>query len=177
MDQFISIISVIGFTIFGAAITLLGAIFLQKWENRRKIQFKKSFKEFSQQNSLTFRDLRAVPRVLIPENLDVTLTFEGVKNSSRKAFVMDVSLSGFATRLSFGARKINLNEEFDDAAVETPINTFTIKRLRAVRMEPQIEKRVMGFHIVKIGEEQFAELKTFMAHLNKFLENENGISS
>jgi hypothetical protein len=175
MDQFISVISVIGFTIFGVAMTLLGAIFLQRWENRRKVQFKKNFKEFSLKNNLTFRDLRAVPRVLIPENLDVTLSFVGAKYSAQKAHVMDVSLSGFATRLSFGARKISLNEEFNDVVVETPINNFTVKRLKSIRIEPQMEKRVMAFQITKIDEDQFAELKTFMAHLNKFLETENGM--
>lgn len=175
MDQFISVISVLGFMIFGVAMTLLGAIFLQRWEKRRKIQFKKSFKEFSLENSLTFRDLRAVPRVLIPENLDVTITFRSGKYSAQRAFVVDVSLSGFATRLSFGARKIGLNEEFTDVSVETPINTFAVKRLKAVRMEPQMEKRMMAFHIMDIDENQFAELKTFMAHLNKFLKNENGM--
>ena len=175
MDQFISVISVIGFTIFGVAITLLGAILLQRWEYRRKVQFKKRFKEFSRENNFTFRDLRAVPRVLIPENLDVTLQFSSGKYSAHKATVMDVSLNGFATRLAFGARKLTLNEEFKDVIVETPINKFTVKHLKSVRIEPQMEKRVMAFQILHIDEDQFAELKTFMAHLNKFLETENGM--
>lgn len=175
MDQLISVISVAGFIIFGVAMILLGIVLLQRWEMRRKIQIKKSFRQYSMENNLTYKDVRAVPRVLIPENLDVLLLFSGQKNSSHKALVMDVSLSGFATRLSFGTRKVPLNEEFEDVLVETPINSFRVKRLKAVRIEPRIEKRMMAFQIVDIDEDQFAELKSFMAHLNNFLKKENGI--
>ncbi len=175
MDQLISVISVVGFIIFGGAMILLGIIFLKRWEMRRKTQFKKSFRQYSLENNLTYRDMRAVPRVLIPEDLDVTLTFSGPKYSLHKAFVMDVSLSGFATSLSFGARKIPLSEDFQDVLVETPINSFLVKRLKSVRIESQMEKRVMAFQIVDIDEDQFAELKSFMAHLSNFLKKENGI--
>lgn len=170
MDQ---IISVVGFTVFIVALILLGILVLLKIEKNRKRELSRNFREFIKEQDLTYKDLRAVPRILIPESLDVVLTFGDHKYMGKKAFVIDISLGGFAARLNFPIRKLPLNTHLHRVRVDTPLNSFVVKTLKSVRMEPQIERRMMAFQIIDIDEDQFEALKVFMAYLHRFLKNED----
>jgi hypothetical protein len=127
------------------------------------------FRKFSENHKLNRKNLRAVPRVRVPRSLEVILTLTENEYFGLKARVLDLSLSGFSVRPDFPLRKLPLNVVLKNVLVITPINTFVIKEMKTIRIDHQIERRLMAFHIENVDEDQFENLQQFMAYLDEFL--------
>jgi c-di-GMP-binding flagellar brake protein YcgR/cbb3-type cytochrome oxidase subunit 3 len=138
-------------------------------EKRKKKNITRRFRKFSEDHKVSRKNLRAVPRVTVPGDLEVILTLTDNAYSGLKARALDLSLSGFSVKPDFPLRKLPLNAVIKNVVVTTPINQFVIKEMRTVRIDHQIEKRLMAFHIENVDEDQFEHLQQFMAYLDEFL--------
>ena len=168
MNKLVSILGFIGFII---VIVVIVMVIYLIFEKKRKDKIKKEFKEFTTNFSLSDKDLRTVPRISIPESLEVIITFSYGKYEGLKSHVINMSLSGIAVRPDFSLKKIPLNATLENVLVKTPVNNFSIRELKQARTENRAGKKLMAFNIVSIDEEQFEELKIFMSFLYKFLKD------
>ena len=142
-------------------------------EKIKKKNVTSKFKKFSENHKVSRKNLRAVPRVRVPRSLEVILTLTDNEYYGLKARALDLSLSGFSVRPDFPLRKLPLKAVLRNVLVNTPINTFTIKEMKTVRIDHQIEKRLMAFHIENVDEDQFENLQQFIAYLDEFLRKKN----
>jgi len=168
MNKLVSILGFIGFII---VIVVIVMVIYLIFEKKRKDKIKKEFKEFTTNFSLSDKDLRTVPRISIPESLEVIITFSYGKYEGLKSHAIDMSLSGIAVRPDFSLKKIPLNATLENVLVKTPVNNFSIRELKQARTENRAGKKLMAFNIVSIDEDQFEELKIFMSFLYKFLKD------
>lgn len=163
---------VIEFTIFLAVVVLLIILVHVSREKKRKKDIKTKFKKFAENYQLSQQEMRAVPRVNIPETVEVMLTLTDNDYFGLKARALDMSLSGVAVRPDFPLKKLPLGVTLENVLAVTPINTFVIRQMKTVRIDHQVDKRLMAYHIEKIDGDQFENLKTFIAYLDKFLKEE-----
>lgn len=152
-------------------IVLLALLFFLV-ERRRKRNLKKKFRRFSEDWDLSQKEMRAVPRITIPASLEVMVIFSRGKHTDLRARVVDMSLSGLLAEPTFPLRRLPLHAAVTEARLVTPVNAFTIKEMKTVRVERQVAGRMVAFHFESIAGDQFDELKKFMAYLDRFLKNE-----
>lgn len=157
------------FIVFLAVGVILIAIIYILQENKKKKRIKRKFKQFSENHKLSREELRTVPRISIPEAMDIILTLTDNDYFGLKAHTLNMSLTGFAVKPDFPLKKLPLNMIIKNAEVATPINTFVIREMKAIRVDDQMDKRLIAFHIERIDGEQFEKLKTFMTYLDHFL--------
>jgi hypothetical protein len=138
-------------------------------EKKKKKEIKKKFRNFSESYKISKKNLRAVPRIVLPSALEAILTFTDDDYFGLKAFVNDMSLSGFSVKPDFPLKRLPVNTVIKNTLVVTPINTFVVKEMKSVRIDHQIDKRLMAFYIQSIDEDQFDNLKQFIAYLDEFL--------
>jgi c-di-GMP-binding flagellar brake protein YcgR len=138
-------------------------------EKGKKKNITRQFRKFSEIYKMNKKNLRAVPRVRVPRSLEVILTLTDDEYYGLKARAVDLSLSGFSVRPDFPLRKLPMKAVLKNVVVNTPINTFVIKEMKTVRIDHQIEKRLMAFHIEDVDEDQFENLQQFMVYLDEFL--------
>ncbi|UCH94680.1 MAG: PilZ domain-containing protein [Candidatus Aminicenantes bacterium] len=161
--------SVIEFSFAIIALVVIVSIIYVILERKKKKNIRKRFRKFSENHKAAKENLRAVPRVAVPGLLEVVLTLTDSEYYGLKARVLDMSLSGFSVKPDFPLKKLPLNTTVKNVLVITPINTFAIKEMKTVRIDHQVDKRLMAFHIENIDEHQFESLKQFMAYLDEFL--------
>jgi hypothetical protein len=164
---------VMEFSIAIIALIVIVIIFYMVMERRKRQNIRKSFREFSAAHKVTKKNLRAVPRVTVPGALEVVLTLTDNPYFGLKACALDMSLSGFSVKPDFPLRKLPLDTILNNVLVVTPINTFVIKEMKTVRIDHQVDRRLMAFHIESIDEDQFENLKQFMNYLDEFLRKKN----
>lgn len=160
---------ILEFSIAIIVVIVVISIIYRLVEKKRRIDVRKKFRSFSDRHPVTQKNLRAVPRVVVPESLDVLLTLTDTEYYGLKAYAIDMSLSGFSAKPDFPLKRLPVETVLTDVLVVTPINTFVIKEMKTVRIDHQIDKRLIAFHIEKVDEDQFENLKQFMAHLDEFL--------
>lgn len=163
-----------GVMFFSLSIIGLILIFLfiyLRIERRRKTKLKDKFRSFSQNLDLSHGDLRAVPRIAIPQTIEVVLALTKRIDQDFRFFVLDISLSGFLAEPDFPPKKMPSDSILNQVTISTPINQFLIDEIKLLRIEQRLRKKVMAFRILKIDEEQFEELKMFIKYLDKFLDN------
>jgi len=151
-------------------ITLLGLLYVVSEKNKKK-NLKKEFKNFGDTFKLPELELRAVPRITIPESLEVTLTIKNGKYPEMRGYVSDMSLSGISVKPDFPLKRLTLHSIIKNAEINSPVQKFTIKELKTVRIDRNTERRQAAFRINSIEGEQFDELKKFIAYLDQFLKN------
>jgi hypothetical protein len=164
---------VMEFSIAIIALIVIVSIIYMVMERRKRQTIRKNFREFSAAHKVSKKNLRAVPRVTVPSALEVILTLTDNPYFGLKASALDMSLSGFSVKPDFPLRKLPLNTILNNVLVVTPINTFVIKEMKTVRIDHQVDKRLMAFHIESIDEDQFENLKQFMNYLDEFLSKKN----
>ena len=157
------------FSIAIIALVVLVSVIYMVVEKRKRKHLRQSFRKFSAEHKVTKKNLRAVPRVTVPTALEVVLTLTDNEYFGLKARALDLSLSGFSVKPDFPLRKLPLNAILNNVLVITPINTFVIKEVKTIRIDYQLDKRLMAFHIEAIDEDQFDNLKQFMNYLDEFL--------
>jgi hypothetical protein len=138
-------------------------------EKKKKKKIKKEFKKFTENHQLSKKEMRTVPRISIPESMEVILTLTDNNYVGLKAQILDMSLTGLGVRPDFPLKKLPLNIIIKNTSVSTPINSFIIREMQAIRIDHQVDKRLIAFHIEKIDGDQFENLKTFMTYLDSFL--------
>jgi len=164
---------VMKFSIGFVALIVMVTIVYIMLEKIKKKNVTGKFRKFSENHKVSKKNLRAVPRVRVPRSLEVILTLTENEYHGLKARALDLSLSGFSVKPDFPLRKLPLDAIIKNVLVITPINTFVIKEMRTVRIDHQIEKRLMAFHIENVDEDQFENLQQFMAYLDEFLRKKN----
>lgn len=160
---------IVEFTVFLAVVIILIALVYLSREKKRKREVKKKFRKFTENYQLSQQDMRTVPRITIPDPMEITLTLTDNEFFGLKAHAIDMSLSGFAVKPDFPLKRLPLNTHLKNVLVVTPINTFVVREMRTVRIDHQVDKRLMAYHIEKIDGDQFEDLKTFIAYLDNFL--------
>lgn len=141
-------------------------------ERRGKKQAGLKFRHFSHNFENAWPEMRAVPRITIPDSLEVLITFDNGQSKRLKATVADISLSGLRIKPGFSPRKLSVSTAITNAQVITPVNTIGIKEMKTVRVDRYQGKQLFALHILGIEGEQFEELKKFMGYLDKFLRHE-----
>jgi hypothetical protein len=157
------------FAIVIVVIMILATIVFQLFERKKRKDLQNKFKSFSDSYKISKKNLRAVPRVLIPHPLGVFLTLTDDEYFGLKANAMDMSLTGFSVKPDFPLKRLPIDAIIKNVLVVTPINTFVIKEMKPVRIDHHIDRRLMAFHIEKIDEDQFESLKHFISYLDEFL--------
>lgn len=149
----------------------LGGIYMYERKKGRKIVAK--FREFSKKYKITEKDLRSVPRILIPDTINVGVKFNEKEYSRLKGKVVDMSLSGL--RVSFRApfKVIPEDQIFRKVSLITPLNRININSLKIVRIENSIKKIIFALYVKDIDEKDYTELKNIMIYFEKFSKNEN----
>jgi len=142
-------------------------------ERRGKKQAGVKFRHFSRNFENAWPEMRAVPRITVPDSLEVHITFDNGQSKGLKAVVIDMSLSGLRIRPGFPPRKFSVSAAITNAQVITPVNTISIKEMKTVRVDRYQGRQLFAFHILGIKGEQFEELKKFMGYLDKFLRHED----
>ena len=104
--------------------------------------------------------------------MEIVLTLTDSEYFGLKARALDISLSGFAVIPDFPLKKLPLNVSLKNVFVVTPINTVVIREMKPVRIDHQVNRRLLAYHIEKIDGDQFENLKRFMGYLDNFLKNE-----
>lgn len=153
-----------------AALTL-GGIYIYERKRGRKIINK--FREFSGKYKITEKDLRSVPRILIPETINVGVKLSEKEYSRLKGNVVDMSLSGL--RVSFRApfRAIPEDQIFRKVILVTPLNRININSLKIVRIENSVKKIIFALYIKEIDEKDYTDLKNIMIYFERFSKNGN----
>lgn len=160
---------IIGLTLFLVVVILLIALVSSAREKKKKREIKKKFKKFTENTHLSKRELRTVPRIAIPDSMEIIITLTDRDYFGLKAHAVDMSLSGFAVKPDFPLKKLPQDICLENVLAVTPINSFVIGMIKNVRLEHQMDKRLLAFHIEKIDGDQFEILKTFIAYLDHFL--------
>lgn len=166
------ITGIVEFTILLVVAVFLIILIYVSREKKKKQEIKQKFKRFSESYQLSKQEMRAVPRITVPDRVEIILTLTDRDYFGLKAKARDISLSGFAVIPDFPLKKLPLNVRLKNVLVVTPINTFVIREIRTVRIDHQVDRRLMAYHIEKIDGDQFENLKRFIAYLDNFLKNE-----
>ncbi len=161
--------AVLVFSVLLAVVVVLVFILYVRMEKKKKENISQKFRTFSENYELTQKNMRTVPRTAVPDTLDVVLTLTDNDFFGLKARALDVSLTGFSVKPDFPLKRLPANSLVKNILVVTPINTFAVKEMKTVRIDHHIEKRLMAFQIRQIDEDQFENLKQFMAYLDEFL--------
>jgi Tfp pilus assembly protein PilE len=167
-----SIVVLIFSAVLAAVVISVFVIYI-KSEKKKKKTISKEFRTFAENYQMSQNNMRAVPRITIPDSLDVVLTLTDNDYFGLRAYALDMSLSGFSVKPDFPLKKLPMNILVKNVLVVSTINTFAVKEMKTVRIDHHIEKRVMAFHITQIDEDQFENLKTFMTYLDEFLKKGN----
>ena len=138
-------------------------------EKKKKKDIRKNFRRFTESYQFSKNDLRKVKRIKIPNRLNVILTLTDNEYFGLKAKAIDISLKGFAVKPDYPLKLLPINTILNNVLVSTPINNFVIKRMKAVRTEHQIKKRLLAYEIVEIEENHKKELEKFVLYLDKYL--------
>lgn len=169
--------SIVVFTVILAVAIVLITLYYIIREKKKKTEIKRKFKKYTENYRLSREELRTVPRVTIPPGMEISLTLTDSAYFGLKARALNMSLSGFAVRPDFPLKKLPINVVLKNVLVVTPINTFVVREMRTVRIDHQVDKRLLAYHIDKIDGDQFENLKTFMAYLDSFLKDDEANGS
>ncbi len=158
------------FVILLTAFTI-GGIFLYEKKKRSKITSR--FREFSRKYKISEKDLRSVPRILIPDNINVSVKLSEKPYVRLKGKVVDMSLSGFRVSFRSPFKVIPDDQIFRNVTIITPLERIIIKSIKIVRIENSIKKVTFALYIKDIDENDYTELKKIMIYFEKFSKNGN----
>jgi hypothetical protein len=160
---------ILKFLLFMILLVALVIVTYAFFELRHKRSIRKKFRKFADTHRLPQIEMRSMPRISIPESLRVFLTLTGGNFSGLKTQVLDISAAGFAVRPLFPPKKLPLNASFSGGVVHTPINRFTIRKIKSVRLENRLLGQTLGMQIETMDEGELREMIRFIAYLKEFL--------
>ncbi len=141
-------------------------VFFEYWGKRA---LRTKFKKFIESHQMPDADMRAMPRVSVPEALKVEMVLKDPEFGNLKAHVTDISMAGFGLTAASHLKKISLNQTLRNTQVLTPLGPFTVKEIKAVRSEANLNGHRLGIQIVAIDEEHFQQMSAFVIYLKEFL--------
>ena len=153
------------------AALILGGIFL--YEKKKGSKMTSRFREFSNKYKISEKDLRSVPRILIPENINVSVKLSEKPYTRLKGKVVDMSLSGFRVSFKSPFKVIPDDQIFRNVTIITPLERIFIKSIKIVRIENSVKKVIFALYIKDIDENDYTELKNTMIYFEKFSKNGN----
>ncbi len=161
------------FFLFILVIGVIGIVFWAYYlaEKRKKEKIRDSFKSFSEKKKIKQEDLRSVPRTILPELLNIVLTLTDESYFGLKSLAIDISETGFSVKPDFPLRKLPVNAVLNNVLVRTPINEFVIDKIKTIRYEHEIKKRLLAFEIIAIDENQKNKMLIFMNYLDNYMKN------
>lgn len=165
--------SVLIFSLLLFVLVILLILLFRIHEKRKRKDLKEKFKSFITSHKLEENDLRAVPRILVPESIGITLNLPTGPTTPLKAAVLDISLTGISAQPRFSLKKLPQDVILKGAVVSTPVNNFCIAELKLIRKEYRMKSSFMAFHIVRIEADQFEKLQFFLTYLDKFLSHDH----
>lgn len=153
---------------------IIGAVIWKYYstEKKKRDAIRDSFKSFSERKDISKSDLRAVKRLVIPELLSVILTLTDEAYFGLNALALDISEKGFSVIPDFPLRKLPIGIELNNVLVKTPLNNFVVDKIKTVRYEHEINKRVLAFEILSVDEKQRDKFLVFMNYLNEYFKEE-----
>jgi hypothetical protein len=161
-------------SLFFIGIGVLVVILYLFYEKKKKEKIKARFRKFSKEYKSTHKEMRGAKRISIPESLDIEFFINSNElSTSQKGVIINLSLSGFAIIPDFPLRKLSGGEILSDIRIKTPVFEYSISRVKNIRLEHDLNKRLLGFRIVDIGDQQFKMHKMLLHHLEEFIENED----
>jgi len=160
---------IVEFIVFLAIVIILITFIYIFQEKKKKKRIKREFKKFTENHQVSKKEMRTVPRISIPESMEILLTLRDKDYVGLKDFTLNMSLTSLAVKPDFPLKELPLNMIIKNSKLSTPINSFAIREMKAIRIDQQVDKRLIAFHIEKIDGDQFEKLKTFMTYLDHFL--------
>ena len=155
-------------------IGILVVILYLIYEKKKKKKLKARFRKFSKEFRSTQKEMRGAKRVSVPESLDIEFyLYSDGSAFSLKGTIINLSLSGFAIIPDFPLRKLAGGEILSNVQIKTPISEYSIARVKNIRLEHDLNKRLLGFQIMDLGDQEFKMHKMLLHHLEEFIENEN----
>jgi hypothetical protein len=151
-----------------AVLTLLVAAY-RVLEKRRRREILSRFRKFNESRPAPASEMRVGERLVVPEALQAEVTLTDGAWFGLKGRIVNVSTGGFGVKPDFPLKKVPLGTRLDNVLVNTPGTRFVVRRARTVRIEHQVQKRLIGLQILAIDEEQNRELLGFMNQLQEFL--------
>lgn len=145
---------------------------LDRLEKHRKQRASESFLLFAGTHPDPGRNLRGMRRVLLPPDLEVSLTALSEDGRRLRGRLRDLSLSGAAVVVRGSRRHLKPGMEVKAATFVTPLNRFRIERMRLVRIGTAPERHLTAFQFQRIDSKQFDELQRFLGYLERFQKNE-----
>jgi len=163
--------------IIGFVVVFFGIIGVVIWkyysaEKQKRDAIRDSFKRFSERKDIGKSNLRAVERLIIPELLSVILTLTDDAYFGLKAQAIDVSENGFSVKPDFPLRKLPIGIELNNVLVKTPLNNFVVDKIKTVRYEHEVNRRVLAFKILSVDKKQKEKFSVFINYLNEYLKEE-----
>ncbi len=152
------------------AIVVGGIVMYEKSRGKRITE---KFREFSTKYKITDQDLRSVPRVFIPDNINVSVKLSEKEYSRLKGKVVDLSLSGLRVSFRFPFKQIPEDQIFRNVSIVTPISKIRIKEVKIVRIENSVKRVIFALYVKDIVENEYTELKKNMIYFEKFSKNGN----
>lgn len=147
-------------------VTFLYYLFEKK--NKKKI-----YDNYIQHEFVTKKkNQRVSERILVPEDLDFMVTLTDPLFFSLKAKVVDISNSGLACKPNFPLKKLPVDIELNNLIMDTPDNSILIKKVKVVRLQHQPDKRILGFHILEIENEESEKLNNIALRLKDFQQSD-----
>jgi len=145
---------------------ILSGFFLFEKNKKRigRIKFKNLNSKILHRN----RDMRAVPRVIIPDSLEVFLRFSEVDYKRLRIKIIDLSMSGLRANYNYKVKNFPETMSFKDAKIVTPAGKVTINSMNVVRIESMIKKGIIAFKFKDIDGEQFEILKNTISDIRTF---------
>ena len=147
---------------------LAGLIFFDK---NGKISAKKRFRALSSKLIDRSSDMRSVPRIAVPEQLEIFLRFSEESYKRMKIKVVDLSLAGLRANFNYRVRRFPDSMSFKDAAIVTPSAKIKINSINVTRIESQVKKGIIAFRFKDMDENQFELLKKTISDIREFSNN------
>jgi len=164
------VIKILLFLIPLAALIAGGIYMFEKNKGKRVTN---RFREFTGRYKITEKDLRSVPRVLVPENINVGIKLSEKEYARLRGKVVDMSLSGFRVSFKSPFKAIPDDQVFRDVTIITPLHPVSVRALKIVRIENSVKRVIFALYIKDIDETAYSELKNIMIYFEKFSKHEH----
>lgn len=140
---------------------------LRRQEHSRQQKLREAFLAQTEAPLPTLEQ-RAASRQVIPQGLDITLTFTDPSCFGLKARVCDLSLHGLGLVPQFPLRRLPLNQPLSHALLDTPLGPIDIERVQVVRYQHRTGHRALGLEILSVGEQAFSQIHDLLNRLDRF---------
>lgn len=146
-------------------------------ERRRRERIRRHFRRFNPPGPKPGSELRGGERLAVPAALHASVTLTDGEWFGLHGRITDISATGLGIKPDFPLKRVPLDVVLNNVLVNTPLNHFVIRQARTVRIEHQVQKRLLGLQLLAVDDDQRCELQRFQEHLHAFLRHERTAST